>query len=211
MYELRDLFGKTSLSSEDEIRLASIRSSSTLAEIKRAEGYTPENFLREAEGQLVLSFAKEPPDSRALELINKTNQFNLNGKRHTDASWKQYLSDPKVFLMVAAYEDRFGPLGKIAVVTGRVEDDRITVDHWVMSCRAFSRRIEHSCFLRLFHKFDVQEAMVDFSCTSRNKPVQEFFAELLGVTPVAPFSISRQQLIDNSPPVYLGIQERCCA
>ena len=31
-----------------------------------------------------VSFNKSPADPRALELINKTNQFNLNGRRHTE-------------------------------------------------------------------------------------------------------------------------------
>ena len=147
LYDLRDVFGKTAISSEDGIRLESIRSSHAVAGASQAAGYTPERFLQEARGKITISFAKDPLDPRALELINKTNQFNLNGKRHTEASWRQSLSDPESFLMLVSYEDRFGPLGKIAVVTGKLRGDILDIHEWVMSCRAFSRRIEYGCLL----------------------------------------------------------------
>ncbi len=207
LYDLRSCFGKGSISAEDEIRLESIRSSRAVARATRAAGYTPERFLQEAKGKITISFAKDPLDPRALELINKTNQFNLNGKRHTDSSWRQYLSDPETFLMVASYEDRFGPLGKIAVVTGQSHEGALNIHQWVMSCRAFSRRIEHGCLLWLFQKFDAQEATFDFANTPRNGPTKEFLAQLLGWAPQTKFSLSRQQFVENKPAIYVHIQD----
>ena len=177
------------------------------AEATRAEGYSPERFLQEANGLLTVSFAKKPSNPRALELLNKTNQFNLNGKRHGEASWQQYLNDPNVFLMLATYEDKYGPLGKIAVLSGRVEGNSLAVDHWVMSCRAFSRRIEHGCLLRVFHKFGIKQASFDFCKTPRNQPIETFLSELIGDASSASYSITREQLFNNCPPVYLQIQE----
>ena len=120
---------------------------------------------------------KDPPDPRALELINKTNQFNLNGKRHTEASWQQYLSDPSVFIAVASYEDKYGPLGKIAVLAGRIEGNDLMIDHWVMSCRAFSRRIEHGCLIGVLQKFAVDQVTFGFLETPRNRPIRDFLDE----------------------------------
>jgi FkbH-like protein len=207
LQHVRDLFGKTSLSEEDELRLASIRTSHANTEATPVRGYTPDAFLQEAEGKLMVSFAQSAHDPRALELINKTNQFNLNGRRHTESSWSKYQNSGNIFVMVASYADKFGPLGKIAVVTGRTSDDRFEIDHWVMSCRAFSRRIEHGCLLHLFRKFDPKDAVMHFLPTPRNGPLQNFVAEILGTVPEATFSISKQQFLDKSPPVYLEIQE----
>ena len=178
-----------------------------MAEAARAEGYSPELFLQEANGLLNLSFTKKPPDPRALELLNKTNQFNLNGKRHNETSWHQYLNDSHVFLMLASYEDKYGPLGKIAVLTGRVEGGTLAVDHWVMSCRAFSRRIEHGCLLRIFHKFGIEQASFDFVKTQRNHPIESFLTKLIGDASPATYSLTYEQLFNNCPPVYLRIHE----
>ncbi len=206
---LRDLFGKHLVSPEDEIRLQSIEASQVIAEASQSDGRAPEHFLQKIAGRLTLSFSKNTRDPRPLELINKTNQFNLNGKRHTEVAWRDYLNDPEVFLLLASYEDKFGPLGKIAVMAGRHKGNKFLVEHWVMSCRAFSRCIEYGCLLHVFQKFGAEAGSFDFAPTSRNTPIQGFFAELMGAAPPAGFSISRQQLFDRCPPVYLEIQEHC--
>ncbi|MGA8675202.1 MAG: hypothetical protein WB621_08310, partial [Candidatus Acidiferrales bacterium] len=104
-------------------------------------------------------------------------------------------------------QDKFGPLGKIVVMSGRQDGSRLLVEHWVMSCRAFSRRIEHGCLLYLFRKFDVKEANFDLVATPRNGPVQSFFLELMGAAAPRNFSISAQRFVDNCPRVYLQIRE----
>jgi FkbH-like protein len=205
--ELRDLFGKQAISEEDQIRLKSIRASHEASDPGLGPQHTSESFMQTADGKLTLTFHKNSSDLRALELINKTNQFNLNGRRHTEASWKRYLSDPCVFLLVASYEDRFGPLGKVAVMAGRSQGGKLSLDHWVMSCRAFSRRIEHSCLLRLFHRFEAEEAVFDFVPTARNGPLQEFFAGVLGANPERNPSIQREEFVRNCPLLYHRIQE----
>jgi FkbH-like protein len=205
LFQLRDKFGKAAVTAEDGLRMESLRASAAISEATKGDGYTPERFLQEAGGKLTISFSKNPADPRALELINKTNQFNLNGKRHTESSWQQYLADPSVFLMVAAYEDKFGPLGKIAVMAGRAEADKLAIDHWVMSCRAFSRRIEHGCVQYVFTKFGARKANFDYVKTERNQPVLDFFRELRK-TEVN--SLSKQELEESCPAVYLEIQEQ---
>ena len=205
LFDLRDKFGKLAVTTEDGLRLDSLRASPAISDVQKGEGYTPERFLREAGGKLSLSYNKQQPDPRALELINKTNQFNLNGKRHTEASWHQYLSDPAAFLMVASYEDKYGPLGKIAVMAGRVQGGKLSIDHWVMSCRAFSRRIEHGCLQQAFAKFGASEANFDCVQTARNQPVLDFFTELTGRPEVC--TIRKEELEAKCPPIYLTIQE----
>jgi|SRR5580658_6988638 FkbH-like protein len=190
---LRDLFGKSALSEEDAIRRESLRRApaETLTDANHNGG--GEEFLRQADAELTLSFSKDPVDPRALELINKTNQFNLNGKRHTESSWQHLLCEPDTILLVAAYRDKYGPLGKIAVLAGRKTKAKIQIDTWVMSCRAFSRRVEHRCIEELFDRFDVKEIEFDFQSTPKNGPVREFLAAMLGETPTGRCFLSRDQ------------------
>src|SRR5207249_9045084 len=114
---------------------------------------TPDSLLAEAEAEVTLDFTKEPPDPRALELVNKTNQFNLNGRRYTESDWLAFLRDPATFLLVAAYKDKYGPLGKIAVLGGRWEGTSLTLNTWLMSCRAFARLDDLRCLEWLLHLF----------------------------------------------------------
>jgi FkbH-like protein len=197
VFRLRDLFGRSCILQEDLLRAASIQRSNGGRAVQEKMGTTPTKFLEQVEAEISFTFDKSALDPRALELVNKTNQFNLNGKRYTEASWNRYFRDPVSFLMLVSYKDKFGPLGKIAVITGR-HDKRLNVDAWVMSCRAFSRGIEFRCLEELFAKFDVDEIELDYSRTDRNIPLTDFLAELLGTVPFPKCRISRLDLATRS-------------
>jgi len=194
---LRDLFGKSSITAEDSLRLQSLRSKYSSDPDTSSPAHSIESFLREAESELTVSLAKEPLDPRALELINKTNQFNLNGRRFTASEWQRYLADSNSFLQIVSYQDRYGPLGKIAVLAGRHERHTLRVDTWVMSCRAFGRRIEYGCLDELFDKFAATQIEFDFCATDRNGPLREFLAHLLGENPTAFACLSREMFLQR--------------
>jgi len=178
--ELRDLFGKPLLTEEDGLRQASLRASAQIQELGENE-VTPE-FLRGLEGALTVSWHVEPSDKRPLELINKTNQFNLNGLRIEEGQWLRLLDDPHNFLAVGSYRDKFGPLGKIAVAAGSQIGGKVTISHWVMSCRAFSRRIEHHTLDCLFRRSNADEVEFAFRATEKNQPLRAFF-DAIGICP----------------------------
>ena len=196
---LRDLFGKPRVSPEDVIRLESIRQG---APFQQADGdSTSEAFLQQADAVITFDFSLAA-DPRALELVNKTNQFNLNGVRYTEADWKKRLERPGEFLAVVSYRDKFGPLGKIAVMEGRREEEALVIDTWVMSCRAFSRRIEHQCLQAMFERYAALEIFFHFQPTPRNGPLQDFLASIAGQRPGAPFALNRALFEEKRPPLY---------
>ncbi len=208
VWELRDRFGREKVSEEDRLRMQSIRSS---AEIRQpaddnAAGFS-DALLEGAEAEVTLKLRKDLNDTRAFELINKTNQFNLNGKRVTEAAWAKYLREPNTFMLTASYKDRFGTLGKIAVMTGHVEESRTSVDTWVMSCRAFARRIEYQCLKAVFEKLGNNEIVFDYVKTAKNGPVTNFFAELLKETPESSFTMSRELFVANCPTLFHRVVE----
>ena len=172
--ELRDLFGKALVTQEDRLRLESLRAGAQRAEA--LSGTTPDDFLAASSAEVHFSF--DHPDDRSFELINKTNQFNLNGRRLDDAAWRAMTSDPERFLLSISYRDKFGQLGRIAEVSGLRGGGELRVDTWVMSCRAFSRRIEYHAMNLLFEHFKVESLQLDYLPTDRNGPVREFLAAL---------------------------------
>ena len=199
---LRDVFGKSAISEEDSLRLDSIRAAHTLRYASNGEGPSLDSFLRDAQAAVAVNFGKDKNDRRAFELINKTNQFNLNGKRLTEAAWAAYLDDPGTFLMTVNYEDKYGALGKIAVLLGRIDDGAAAIDYWVMSCRAFSRRIEHHSLRWLFDNFHLQEIRFEYRPTGRNKPVQDFFANIVSAPLPANLRITRMEFFEKCPPLF---------
>src|SRR5581483_6747560 len=174
---LRALFGKQEIIEEDRLRAASIRSGAQLSEAP--SGVASEDFLRRLGGAVSFDFNRIPRDSRPLELINKTNQFNLNGRRLTEGEWLSHTGNPRSFVLTVAYEDKFGPLGRIAVVAGVVDDGAARILSWVMSCRAFSRRIEHHTLEWLLTRLDCDRLELAFAPTERNSPLREFLSEFV--------------------------------
>jgi FkbH-like protein len=204
---LRASFGKTAISKEDAIRLESLRSTAPLLDALGQDGNASDEFLKRADAFVSFDFTKRPKDGRAFELVNKTNQFNLNGKRFSESEWTKYLADPASFLVTVTYQDKYGPLGKIAVLLGKVHEKKLHISAWVMSCRAFSRRIEHHSLKRLFDKFDADEAVFDFQSTERNGPTQDFFLELVGDPPQPGLKISRASFQEKAPPLFHRVEE----
>jgi FkbH-like protein len=212
---LRDLFGKDKISQEDGLRTASLRANAELQHgIKQESTGASGDFLRQIEGKLTLSSQKQPLDSRSLELVNKTNQFNLNGRRFQQAEWQNWLNAPDVVFVAASYRDKYGPLGKIAVIAGDllnvnvnmngVNSDssrkrRLRIRTWVMSCRAFSRLIEYECIRWLFAKLDVEELEFDFLPTARNTPMQNFLQQVRNAPAEPHCRLSRAQFLQSCP------------
>lgn len=202
---LRDLFGKPRVSEEDVLRLESLRQGEVFQQA--ASGAAPETFLQQADAEITVDFETGAEDARVLELVNKTNQFNLNGVRCAPAEWQARLARPGAVLAVIGYRDRFGPLGKIAVAQGRVEGSRLHIETWVMSCRAFARRIEHRTLRVLLSSCGVEELFFDFAPTAKNGPLQSFFSQLLEAPPAGPFVLRAEQVERRCPPLYHRVVE----
>jgi FkbH-like protein len=211
---LRDLFGKDNISQEDHLRSASIRANAKLDhDFKQASPSNAGDFIRQIDGKLSLSSQKQSLDSRSLELVNKTNQFNLNGRRFQEAEWQDWLNAPNAVVVSASYRDKYGPLGKIAVIAGDVANGdssgmrRLCIRTWVMSCRAFSRFIEYECVRWLFAKLDVEELEFDFVPTARNTPMQNFLQQICNA-PVEPHCrLSRAQFMQSCPASSYSVEE----
>ena len=196
---LRDRFGKRSVTEEDSFRLQSIRNSAGVDGPLKAEQVSMSDFLGSAEGRLTFIDRDPGEDSRAFELVNKTNQFNLNGTRYDEAAWSKLIRDPKVRVVTVSYEDKFGKLGRIAVMVGRVEGKTMILESWVMSCRAFSRRIEFHCLEYLFERLGVEEVAFQVVKTDRNGPLVEFLEGLTEDTVQQPVSLSKAAFYLRAP------------
>jgi FkbH-like protein len=200
--QLRDLFGRSHISEEDAIRLDSLRAQASAFDADEQGGGFSETLLEQADAELTVDFTKDDADGRALALINKTNQFNLNGRRITDRAWAERLADPATFVMRVNYRDRFGPLGTIAIMAGRIEGSRVRIDTWVMSCRAFARRIEHQSLRVLFDRFGAGEVVLDYAQTPRNGPLTTFLSDISGAAAQPDMTMSSDTFTAACPRLF---------
>jgi predicted enzyme involved in methoxymalonyl-ACP biosynthesis len=82
------------------------------------------------------------------------------------------------------------------VMAGRVQQGSISIDHWVMSCRAFSRRIEHRSLEELLRRLPAEEIALDYELTDRNGPLRDFLSQLLEAEAHPLCTVSRSGAVD---------------
>ena len=203
---LRGLCSKDEVTAEDALRLESIRAGAVFEE-QTEHAASAEALLSQIGAKLSFDFDISPSNGRALELVNKTNQFNLNGVRFTQPEWERKLAQPGSFLISVKYEDKFGPLGAISVIQGFNEQGNLHIATWVMSCRAFARRIEHQCLKVLFERFDSASMSFQFASTAKNGPLREFFKSMLGYVPDEEFWLGRDQFSEACPALYHEVEQ----
>ena len=79
---------------------------------------------------------------RIAQLTNKTNQFNLTTRRYTLDEIESILTDPDAIGIYGRLRDRFGDNGLISIVLGRLTNDILDIELWLMSCRVLKRDME---------------------------------------------------------------------
>ncbi len=207
LQQLRIRFGKQQIGQEDNLRMHSLRAAAQI-EVESAREDSGDFIARL--GAKVTFECSGADNPRTFELVNKTNQFNLNGMRYTEAQWKSRLRQSGAFLITIAYEDRFGALGRIAVVGGYRKGDCCLVDVWVMSCRAFSRHIEFQTLRHLFARSGPSAISFCFRPTERNGPLQTFFRHFFPADSMSegelhlPFAVFEK----SCPPLFHEVVEK---
>jgi FkbH-like protein len=83
---------------------------------------------------------------RITQLINKTNQFNLTTRRYTLAEVESVTQDSSCIALYGRLADKFGDNGLVSVLIGRVVDETVEIDLWLMSCRVLNREMELAMF-----------------------------------------------------------------
>jgi len=169
---LTALFGRADVTTEDQERTELYR--------RRLEGLVPAEatgadltrFLAGLGMELQIHDRSRGDRTRAVQLINKTNQFNANGRRWTDSEIASAL-EAGAQLLTATLTDRAGSHGEILACLIGVDG---TIEALVMSCRVFQRRVEHGFFAAL-QAAGIRPSRIRFQPTERNSPFRTFLAE----------------------------------
>jgi FkbH-like protein len=127
-----------------------------------SEKESDKDYLKELSLSLKVNFI-EDLTGRPYELINKTNQFNLNGIR-LDSSDLESLK--KAFTV--DLKDIYGDFGTVGVIVFSELDTKIVVHNFVLSCRAFSRGIEFE-MINVVRKYAKEKTICfEYKKTDRN-------------------------------------------
>lgn len=121
---------------------------------------------------------------RIVQLLGKTNQFNLTTKRHTEEQVRSFMRATGGLSISLRLRDRFGDYGLISVVLGEAVADATTptlrIDTWLMSCRAIGRTVESYLLNQVIQRareMGYQQILGEYRPTAKNAQVESFFPE----------------------------------
>lgn len=134
-------FDTFTLTEEDRNRAGLYQQEAARSQMQ-AEASSLEDFIRSLEMEVTLGHFDEAHLPRIVQLLGKTNQFNLTTHRHDQAHLAQMLEGGAVGLW-AKVKDRFGDSGLVALAIATPESgDTWMVDSFLMSCRVIGRGVE---------------------------------------------------------------------
>ncbi len=180
-------FESLAITAEDRERTAQYQENRARDQLK-ATATDLEGYLRALDMRMVWNRFDSLGQQRVVQLINKTNQFNLTTRRHDEAAVSAIMADPKSFGLQIRLLDRFGDNGIIAIVIGRMlDDDAVNIDTWLMSCRVLGRQVEPTTLNLVAEQaraLGAKRLIGEYIPTKKNGMVREHYAKL-GFTSLA--------------------------
>ncbi len=120
--------------------------------------------------------------ARIVQLINKSNQYNLTTRRYTEPEILEVERDPEVFTLQVRLADIFGDNGMISVVICRpAGNETWEIDTWLMSCRVLGRKVEQMVLRKILEHAraaGIYRLIGTYRPTGRNKLVVDHYPKL---------------------------------
>ena len=137
-----------------------------------------EEYLKSLNMRAIIKCFEPVYMSRIAQLTNKSNQFNLTTKRYTQAEIEEVAFSKEYITLYGKLIDKFGDNGLVSVVVGKIEDQILHINLWLMSCRVLKRDMEFAMMDQLVFKakkHGIKEIKGYYYPTSKNSMVKEFY------------------------------------
>ncbi|TCJ31757.1 HAD family hydrolase [Parafrankia sp. BMG5.11] len=135
-------FETAAITAVDRSRTAQYQALARAAEL-RGDAGDLDAFLRDLDMTATVVPLDELTIPRVTQLINKTNQFNVTGRRRGEPEVRTLAADPDILTICVRLTDRFGDHGLVGVLAARVSGPVVDIDTWLLSCRVIGRSLEN--------------------------------------------------------------------
>ncbi len=139
-----------------------------------------EDFLASLEIVCTFLSAADAPLDRSVQLLSKTNQFNLTTRRYSATEVMDFVDDPGCAALAIRVRDRFGDAGVVGLALTRQHGDECWIDTLLLSCRVIGRGIESAILAQLAAHAAQQGArwlVGEYIETKKNPPCREFYPD----------------------------------
>jgi FkbH-like protein len=174
-------FESTSITDDDKYRTMQYQKNNARNALK-SSATDMSSYLRELKMELIWSPFDRLGLDRIVQLINKTNQFNLTTRRHTSEDILAIIQAKSAFGLQLRLVDRFGDNGIIAICIGKsLEAGIVLIDTWLMSCRVLGRQVEQTTLRLIVDNakcLGATKLLGDYIPTKKNDMVSDLYSRL---------------------------------
>lgn len=117
---------------------------------------------------------------RVVQLIQRTNQFNLTTRRYNEAEISNLAKGKNSRVFYLRLEDKFGDNGIVGVAILKNSERISVIDTFLLSCRVIGRTVETaflSYLIDIARESGSDEIQGEHVPTPKNKPVADFYAK----------------------------------
>jgi len=143
---------------------------------------TVEEYLASLNMVATIHEAKPSEMPRVAQLMQRTNQFNLTTRRHSEQHIKALCGRQDAAVFVVCLRDRFGDLGLVGVMIAEREGATAQIDSLLLSCRALGRCLERAfaahVLKTLTANWNVAAWMAEFVPTAKNAQARGFWIDM---------------------------------
>lgn len=167
------------ISSETKSRRLSYQTEAKRKTISASWDGDYNSFLKSCEMKMRLfhpteSFGAE----RCLELINRSNQYNISGNRYSQEEFIELLQKKDVLCYGISVADKYGDYGIVGFASIQIIEDTIYLQDFVMSCRVAQKKVEHTFIHEIIKDVKCERMVLEIKKTDRNQPLQEEFKKM---------------------------------
>jgi FkbH-like protein len=175
----RPFFDAITVTQDDVHRVDEYKAQAQRAELAVSTGSRDE-FLASLVIVCTFQSALEAPLARAVQLLAKTNQFNLTTRRRSAAEVEEFASSPGGQAIVIRVRDRFGDAGVVGLALARTDGGTCSIDSLLLSCRVIGRGIETALLAHIAENAQQAGAsrlLGEFIPTKKNAPCATFYTD----------------------------------
>lgn len=138
------------------------------------------DFLRSCEIEVGIgAVADDDIKERCYELVNRTNQLNITGRKYSAADFDKWLVDSRIRHLYFECRDRFGSYGVVGYIAVRKDAGNTTVEEFAVSCRIAQKHIEYAVLSWIARSIcEKGELRVVFCQTEKNGPMRSCLADI---------------------------------
>jgi FkbH-like protein len=175
----QSFFDAAVVTDDDVNRVHEYKAQARRAELATSVGSRDE-FLASLGIVCTFQSALSAPLARAVQLLAKTNQFNLTTRRRSASEIEEFASATGGQAVVIRVRDRFGDAGVVGLALARTVEDACHIDSLLLSCRVIGRGIETALLAHIgevARRHGASRLVGEFIPTKKNAPCADFYSD----------------------------------